>query len=100
MIFVLASNNKKKLEELERILRPLNISIKTAEQLGFELDEVEETGTTFAENAELKAKAACKKTGYPAIADDSGLCVNCLDGQPGIYSARYAMCNMLLFSER
>ena len=90
MIFVLASNNKKKLEELERILRPLNISIKTAEQLGFELDEVEETGTTFAENAEIKAKAACKKTGYPAIADDSGLCVNCLDGQPGIYSARYA----------
>ena len=90
MIFVLASNNKKKLAELERILKPLNISIKTAAELGFELDEIEETGTTFAENAELKAKAACAKTGYPAIADDSGLCVNCLDGAPGIYSARYA----------
>lgn len=90
MIFVLASNNKKKLEELERILKPLDIYVKTAEQLGLELDEVEETGETFAENAELKAKAACKKTGYPAIADDSGLCVDALNGQPGVYSARYA----------
>ncbi len=90
MIFVLASNNRKKLEELERILQPLGIYVKTAEQLGFELDEVEETGKTFAENAELKAKAACQKTGYPAIADDSGLCVEALGGKPGVYSARYA----------
>lgn len=90
MIFVLASNNKKKIEELQRILQPLDIYVKTAEQLGFELDEVEETGETFAENAELKAKAACEKTGYPAIADDSGLCVKALDGAPGVYSARYA----------
>lgn len=90
MIFVLASNNKKKIEELQRILQPLDIYVKTAEQLGFELDEVEETGETFAENAELKAKAACEKTGFPAIADDSGLCVKALDGAPGVYSARYA----------
>ncbi len=90
MIFVLASNNQKKLEELERILKPLDIYVKTAKQLGFTLEEVEETGTTFAENAELKAKAACKTTGYPAIADDSGLCVNALNGKPGVYSARYA----------
>ena len=90
MIFVIASNNKKKIEELSRILFPLGIYAKTAEQLGKELDEVEETGTTFAENAELKAKAACEKTGYPAIADDSGLMVDALGGRPGVYSARYA----------
>ena len=88
MIFVLASNNKKKIEELQRILHPLDIYVKTAKQLGFELDEVEETGETFAENAELKARAACEKTGYPAIADDSGLCVKALDDAPGVYSAR------------
>ena len=90
MIFVIASNNKKKIEELDRILSPLGIYAKTAEQLGKELDEVEETGTTFEENAELKAKAACEKTGMPAIADDSGLVVDALDGRPGVMSARYA----------
>ncbi len=90
MIFVIASNNKKKVAELERILQPLGIYAKTAEQLGKELDEVEETGKTFEENAELKARAACEKTGYPAIADDSGLVVNALGGKPGVYSARYA----------
>ena len=90
MIFVIASNNKKKVEELDRILRPLGIYAKTAEQLGKELDEVEETGATFEENAELKAMAACKKTGYPAIADDSGLAVDALGGRPGVFSARYA----------
>lgn len=89
MIFVIATKNKKKLEELERILAPLGIQAKTAEQLGFELDEVEETGTTFEENAALKAFAACKLTGYPAVADDSGLMVDALDGAPGVYSARY-----------
>lgn len=90
MIFVIASNNQKKIKELDRILSPLDIYAKTAEQLGKELDEVEETGTTFEENAELKAKAACEKTGFPAIADDSGLVVDALDGRPGIMSARYA----------
>ena len=90
MIFVIAYNNQKKIKELDRILSPLDIYAKTAEQLGKELDEVEETGTTFEENAELKAKAACEKTGFPAIADDSGLVVDALDGRPGIMSARYA----------
>ena len=90
MIFVIASNNKKKIEELERILNPLEIYTKTAEQLGKELPAVEETGTTFEENAELKAKAACESTGFPAIADDSGLVIDALGGKPGVFSARYA----------
>lgn len=89
MIFVIATKNKKKLEELERILAPLGIQAKTADQLGFELEEVEETGTTFEENAALKAFVACRLTGYPAVADDSGLMVDALDGAPGVYSARY-----------
>ena len=90
MIFVIASNNKKKIEELERILNPLEIYTKTAEQLGKELPAVEETGATFEENAELKAKAACESTGFPAIADDSGLVIDALGGKPGVFSARYA----------
>ena len=90
MVFVIASNNRKKIEELERILSPLNIYAKTAEQLGKESIEVEETGTTFAENAELKARAMCEHTGMPAIADDSGLVVDALGGAPGVLSARYA----------
>ncbi len=83
--FVIATHNQKKLKELERILEPLNISAITAE-----LEEVEETGTTFRENAYLKAEAACRQTGMPAVADDSGLMVDALDGAPGVYSARYA----------
>ena len=83
--FIIATHNKNKLNELERILTPLNINIATAE-----LDEVEETGTTFAQNAFLKADAACRQTGKPAVADDSGLMVDALDGAPGVYSARYA----------
>ncbi len=90
MNFVIASNNQKKVAELSRILKPLGIYVKTAAELGTTLDEVEETGESFKENAELKAEAACKKTGLPAIADDSGLVVDALDGRPGIYSARYA----------
>ncbi len=90
MTFVIASNNKKKIEELERILSPLNIYVRTLEQLGKESIEVEETGKTFAENAELKAKAVCEYTGMAAIADDSGLVVDALNGEPGVYSARYA----------
>ena len=90
MIFVIASHNKKKIEELERILSPLGIYAKNPEQLGKESIDVEETGTTFEENAILKAKAICELTGMPAIADDSGLCVAALNGAPGVYSARYA----------
>lgn len=85
MTFVIATHNQHKLTELERILSPLKIEVTTAQ-----LDEVEETGTTFAQNAFLKADAACKQTGLPAVADDSGLMVDALNGAPGVYSARYA----------
>ena len=90
MIFVIASNNKKKVEELRRILNPLGITAHTPAELGISLDDVEETGQTFRENAEIKARAAMEKSGYPAIADDSGLCVDALGGRPGVYSARYS----------
>ena len=90
MKFIIATNNQKKLKELERILNPLGINAVSAKEEGISLDDVEETGTTFAENAYLKAEAAFKKTGLPSVADDSGLCVDVLDGRPGIYSARYA----------
>lgn len=85
MKFIIATHNKKKLAEMERILNPIGIEVSTAQ-----LQEVDETGTTFAENAYLKANVTCKETGLPAIADDSGLAVDALNGAPGIYSARYA----------
>lgn len=90
MKYIIGTNNPKKLIELQRILAPLKIEAVTAKQVGISLDDVEENGTTFLENSYIKAEAACKKTGIPAIADDSGLCVDALDGRPGIYSARYA----------
>lgn len=90
MDFILATNNMKKLAEMQRILSPLGINVVTAKTLGITLDEVVEDGDTFEANAKLKAESACKTTGLPAIADDSGLCVDYLDGYPGIYSARFA----------
>ncbi|MCI8553696.1 MAG: XTP/dITP diphosphatase [Clostridiales bacterium] len=90
MRLIVATHNSKKLRELERILAPLGIEPVTGEMAGIPLDEVEETGTTFEENAFLKAEAACRQTGLPAVADDSGLAVDALDGRPGVYSARYA----------
>lgn len=89
MKFIMATNNAHKVIELSRILLPLGIDVVSAKDAGITLDDVEETGTTFAENAFLKANAAFIKTGMPAVADDSGLCVDALDGRPGIYSARY-----------
>ena len=89
MKFIIATNNAKKLVELERILNPLGIEAVSAKEAGVVLDEVDETGTTFHENAFLKANAAFEKTGMPAVADDSGICVDALDGRPGIFSARY-----------
>ena len=89
MKFIIATNNPKKLAELSRILKPLGITAVTAKEEGVELDDVEETGSTFAENAFIKADAVFKKTGIPAIADDSGLSVDALDGRPGIFTARY-----------
>ena len=89
MVFVIATNNSKKRVELDRILNPLGIQAVTAEQAGLDLQEVEETGSTFEENAELKALVACNLSGLPAVADDSGLVVDYLGGEPGVYSARY-----------
>ena len=90
MDFILATNNMKKLAEMQRILSPLGINVVTAKMLGKELEEVVEDGDTFEANARLKAYAACKQMNMPAIADDSGLCVDYLDGAPGIYSARFS----------
>lgn len=88
-VFALASANAKKLAEMRRILEPMGIAVQTAAELGFTQD-IEETGTTFAENSALKATTVCNALGIPAIADDSGLCVDALGGAPGVYSARYA----------
>ncbi|MCH5315252.1 MAG: RdgB/HAM1 family non-canonical purine NTP pyrophosphatase [Eubacterium sp.] len=89
MDFILATNNMKKLAEMQRILSPLGINVVTAKMLGITLEDVEEDGDTFEANAKIKANAACKATNMPAIADDSGLCVDYLDGAPGIFSARF-----------
>ena len=86
--FVLATHNPGKLAEMKRILSGLGVEVISPAEAGVEVD-VEETGTTFAENAMLKARAVCAAAGLPAIADDSGLCVDALNGGPGVYSARY-----------
>lgn len=83
---VVASNNKHKLREISEIFTEFEVC--SQKQMGFD-EEVEETGKTFAENALIKARAASKALGVMALADDSGLCVDALDGAPGIYSARY-----------
>ena len=90
MKFFIASKNAHKITEFKRILLPLNIDVVSEADLDEPLEEVEETGQTFEENAYLKAVSAMKVTGLPVIADDSGLCVDYLNGQPGIYSARFA----------
>ncbi|MGN0531851.1 MAG: RdgB/HAM1 family non-canonical purine NTP pyrophosphatase [Eubacterium sp.] len=90
MDFILATNNMKKLAEMQRILSPLGINVVTAKMLGVSLPDVVEDGDTFEANAEIKARSACSIMNMPAIADDSGLCVDYLDGMPGIYSARFA----------
>jgi len=85
---VIASHNQGKLREIRDLLGPLGIEVVSAGELG--LPEPEETGATFVENAELKARAAAERSGLPALADDSGLSVTALDDAPGIYSARWA----------
>lgn len=86
--FVLATHNPGKLQEMSAILSQFGMEVISPKALGLTVD-VEETGATFAENAMLKAKAVCEAAGLPAIADDSGLCVDALNGGPGVYSARY-----------
>ena len=88
MKLVLASKNQKKLKELRDILSAQGVEVVSEAEVGVDVD-VEETGTTFAENAYLKAHAVMEATGLPAVADDSGLCVDALNGAPGGYSARY-----------
>lgn len=90
MKFLIATHNIKKRDELSRILKPLGIDAVIASDIGMEITDAEETGTTFAENARIKAESGCRETGLPCIADDSGLCIDALDGRPGVYSARYA----------
>lgn len=85
--YLLATKNTGKVSELSQILATVGISVTDLTQTPF--PDVEETGKTFAENAELKAVAGCLHTGLPTIADDSGLCVDLLAGAPGIYTARY-----------
>lgn len=88
MKVVLASKNQHKLVEMQAILKELDIEVLLESQVGVDI-EVEETGTTFEENSYLKAEAVMKATGLPALADDSGIAVDALNGEPGIYSARY-----------
>lgn len=85
---VLASGNRKKIAELQEILG--NFGIEVVPQNAFGVPEAEETGTTFVENAIIKARNACRHTGLPAIADDSGIEVDALHGAPGVYSARFS----------
>ena len=89
MDYLIATHNMKKREELHRILSPLGIRVVLASEIGVNLTAVEETGETFEENALLKAVSGCRDSGLPCVADDSGLCVDALDGRPGVYSARY-----------
>ena len=88
MKFVLASQNQHKLREMQAILSAHGVEVVLEADIGLHVD-VEETGTTFAENALLKARAVMEASGLPAIADDSGVCCDALNGAPGVYSARY-----------
>ncbi len=88
MKMILASNNKGKLREMRELLAGLGIEVLSQREAGFDI-EVEETGTTFEENSYLKASAITAISGLPAVADDSGLMVDYLGGEPGVYSARY-----------
>lgn len=88
MKYVLATHNPGKLKEMGAILARFGVEVVSPKDLGLTVD-VEETGATFAENAMLKAKVICAAAQLPAIADDSGLCVDALNGGPGVYSARY-----------
>ena len=88
MKVVLASKNKHKLVEISKITEKFGSDLVLQSELGVDID-VEETGTTFEENSFLKAEAVMKATGLPALADDSGIAVDALNGEPGIYSARY-----------
>ena len=88
MEFIAATNNPGKMAEMRRILERMGHTVRSQREAGVTL-EPEENGTTFAENARIKARAICEAASTATIADDSGLCVDALDGAPGVYSARY-----------
>ena len=90
MKIFIATKNQKKLVELSRILEPMGFDVLSEKDLENPITDVIEDGTTFEENAIIKAKAGLKETGYISVADDSGICVDYLGGAPGIYSARYS----------
>src|SRR6056297_3994641 len=85
---LVATHNKGKLDEISALLAPFGITVTGAKD--HDLPEPEETGTTFVENARIKAHAAARATGLPALADDSGLAIDGLDGAPGVYTADWA----------
>ncbi len=87
MTLVVASHNKGKVREIDDLIRPFGLNAIAASTLS--LAEPDETGTMFASNALIKSRAAAKASGHPALADDSGICVDALDGAPGIFSARW-----------
>ena len=89
MKVVAATGNKGKVREFQEILGKMDYEVVSMKDMGINVD-IEETGTTFAENAMIKARVVASLCDYPVIADDSGLCVDALDGAPGIYSARFA----------
>ena len=90
MKIIIATHNKHKLQEMSRILSPMGYEVVTDRDLGIELTDAEENGKTFLDNARIKAESGCRESGLPCIADDSGLCVDALDGAPGVFSARYS----------
>ncbi len=89
MKILIATHNKHKLNEMSRILAPMGYEVVTDSDIGIVLSEVEENGETFLDNARIKSRSGCKESGLPCIADDSGLCVDALGGEPGVFSARY-----------
>lgn len=89
MKVIAATKNKGKIREMQEILSPLEIEIVSQQEMGINVD-VEETGDTFERNALIKARAVAMVCDYPVLADDSGICVEALDGAPGVHSARYA----------
>lgn len=99
MDLIFASRNKGKVKEFKQILKLDKINLLCLDQFS-KIVEVEETGTTFAENAELKSLAVAKATGLPTLADDSGLEVDALNGEPGVYSARYGFPDIKTDEER
>ncbi|MEO0565178.1 MAG: RdgB/HAM1 family non-canonical purine NTP pyrophosphatase [Chloroflexota bacterium] len=97
---LIGTQNKGKLTEYRQIFEGLDIDLLTLGDVGLGQMDVEETGTTFAENAEIKAAAYAQASGMLALADDSGLCVDALDGRPGLYSARYGGEDMPMTEKR